>query len=261
MRWGLNQINVFEMAAPKKAIILVAGPGTRLRPVTDNTPKCLIKLNDRPILVNALEILEKVGIEEVILVIGYLGEMIKEAIGQNVGKMKINYVENKIFDKTNNSYSLWLSVKDLDEPLLILEGDVFFEDNLLEEFMQDPREDLTIVEKYNPDLDGTFVDIDSNNLVLSWTHKKNRPKNFKIENKYKTVNIHKVSSKFLIRWLKPTLKKLVDETGGKEPIETMFKDIIEKGGKINTFHTKGMKWFEIDDIKDLKKAKEIFKHV
>ena len=119
-----------------KAIILVAGRGTRLKPLTDTIPKCLTEVNGKPILFNALEHLEKNKIEETILVVGYLRDKIEERIGNFFGNMKITYVKNDIYDKTNTSYSLWLALKDLliDDSLLVLEGDVFFEEELLKRF-------------------------------------------------------------------------------------------------------------------------------
>lgn len=248
------------MGSPEKAIILVAGMGTRLKPFTDNIPKCLTEVNGKPIIINALEKLEKSNIKETILVIGYLGDEIKKTIGNNFGNMKITYVDNPIYDKTNTSYSLWLAMKDLKENLLILEGDVFFEEKLLNDFLNHEREDLTIVEKYNPDLDGTFVELDKSNIVTDWIHKNDRSNDFVIEDKHKTVNIHKFSRTFVEEWLIPHLKKHVDENGGKSPLENVFRDIIKNQGKIQAFNAK-TKWFEVDNIQDLKKAEEIFKNV
>lgn len=247
------------MLKPKKAIILAAGLGTRLRPLTDKIPKSLIEINGKTILVNALEKLEKNNIKEVILVVGYLKNKIKEKVGDRFGKIKITYIENDIYDKTNNSYSLWLGLKDLNEDVLIMEGDIFFENKLLKEFLEDERENLTIVEKYNPNLDGTFVELGSKYIVLDWVHKKDRPKRFTLEDKYKTVNIHKFSSIFIKEWIIPILKSHITKKQGREPIETIFNRIIKNKGKIYAFKNRGAKWFEIDDINDLERAQEIFK--
>ncbi len=246
------------MTNPKKAIILVAGQGIRMKPPTDKMPKCLIEIKGRTILANALASLEKNNIKETILVVGYLKDKIEGVIGNNLGWMKISYVENSLYHKTNNSYSLWLAIKDLAEDLLILEGDVFFEEELLKEFIKDKRENLTIVEKYNPDLDGTFVEIGEGQRVLSWIHKKDRPKGFTLEDKYKTVNVHKFSASFIEQWIIPILKKHIDETGGKEPIEFIFSEIIKNKGRIDAFNTKGRPWVEIDEASDLKKANQTF---
>jgi choline kinase len=247
------------MVKPKKAIILIAGQGTRMRPLTYETPKCLIEINKKTILVNALENLEQNNIDEVILVVGYLKDKIKEAIGKKFGKMNIRYVDNDLYNETNNSYSLWLALKNFNEDLLLLEGDIYFEEKLLREFLRDKRENLTIVEKYNPNLDGTFVEIREDKSVLKWIHKDDRQEGFTLKDKYKTVNIHKFSAAFIKERIIPILEKHIQETNGKEPIEFIFSELIKNKGEIYAFEISKEKWVEIDDANDLKRAKEIFK--
>lgn len=230
-----------------------------MKPLTNRIPKCLTEINGIPILVNTLNNLEKKGIKEIILVVGYLENTIRQKIGKEFGRIKINYVVNSIYDRTNTSYSLWLAVKDLNEPILILEGDVFFENNLIEKFLADKRSDLTILERYNSNLDGSFVSLDKDKIVTSWVHKKDRPEGFTLEDKYKTVNIHKFSKNFVNKWLIPFLRQHVKENNGESPLEFVFRDIIKEGGIIEGFVTND-KWFEIDDIKDLKIAEKIFKN-
>lgn len=247
------------MINPKKAILLIAGQGTRLKPLTETMPKCLVEVNGKAILVNALENLSRCNVEESILVVGYLKEKIKEKIGKELNGMKITYIDNDLYEQTNNTYSLWLAIKNLHEDLLILEGDVFFEEKLLKEFMKDERENLTIVERYNPILDGTFVEVGEEQKITSWIHKKDRPVGFIPENKYKTVNIHKFSGNFITNFLLPILERHIKDKNGKEPIESMFRDIIKGHKEIYAFEVKRSLWIEIDDIKDLKRAEEIFK--
>ncbi len=244
-----------------KAIILVAGLGTRLRPITDKIPKCLVKVNGKTILEDALDGLEKNNVEEAILVVGYLKDQVKQAIGNQFGKMRISYVDNDIYDKTNNSYSLWLAIKDLIEPLLILEGDVVFENKLLENFLADPRENLSILEKYNSNLDGSFVNLDQSQRIVEVIHKKDRPEGFTLEDKYKTVNIHKFSSQFVENYLKPVLAKYSQEGGENEPIERVLNELVQGEAEIAGFETNGLKWFEIDDAQDLAKAEDLFKDI
>ena len=246
------------MKIPSKAIILVAGRGTRLKPLTDKVHKCLTKVNDTPILFNALRHLQNNGVREVILVVGYLGEQIRREVGQKFGKIKVSYVNNPIYFKTNTGYSLWLAMKKIEESILILEGDVFFEGSLLKKFLLDSRENLTVLEKYNSTLDGTFVSLGENFLVVDWVHKKDRPEGFTVEDKYKTVNIYKFSKNFVEKWLKPFLAEHATKLEGVSPVEFVFRDIIAAGGKIEGCVT-NLKWFEIDDIKDLRIAEEIFK--
>jgi histidinol-phosphate/aromatic aminotransferase/cobyric acid decarboxylase-like protein/choline kinase len=244
-----------------KSIILVAGMGTRLKPLTNEVPKCLTEVNGKPILINMLENLEKVGVEETILVIGHLGEKIMNQIGNSFGKMKISYVRNDIYDKTSTSYSLWLALKNLaiENYLLVLEGDVFFEQKLLKDFLNYGALNSTIVQKYNPDLDGSFVDI-RQGKVIDWIHKSRREQGFKIEDKFKTVNIHRFNKDFLENFLKPNLQKSINQTNGTDPIEYVMQDIVkEKKAEIYSFEANDLKWFEIDDLNELKIAEDIFK--
>ena len=232
-----------------KAIILSAGKGTRLRPLTTKIPKCLVEVNGKSILQNALENLSKNDVSEVIIVEGYLGEKIIEKFGYKFNNMVIKYVKQKDLDNTSSSYALWLGLGSLDlkenEDLLILEGDVFFEETLLSNFIKSDDKNSTIVERYNPNLDGSFVEVSERN-VIDWIHKSKRDKNFKIENKFKTVNIHKFSSDFVNNNIRPVIKKHIEEKFGTEPLEYVMQDIVLNGKeRIKNFETNGMKWFEI----------------
>jgi histidinol-phosphate/aromatic aminotransferase/cobyric acid decarboxylase-like protein/choline kinase len=242
-----------------KAIILVAGRGSRLKPLTDKTHKCLTEVNGKSILKNALEILNESRIKEVILVIGYLGEQIKSNVGDGFKNLRIKYVEQDRVGETNNGYALWLATKDIGEDVLIIEGDVFFEKKLLEDFLNSPQKNSTIVEAYNENLDGSFVDL-REGFVVDWVHKSKRPQEFKIEDKYKTVNIHKFDEKFFREIFFPYLDRHIKEGKEGEPIECVMQDIVKNYPKeIFAFETKKLKWFEIDDLKDLKIAEKIFK--
>lgn len=243
-----------------EAVILVAGIGIRLKPLTDNVPKCLTEVCGKAILDNGLEILEQNGIKRTTLVIGYLGDKIRERIGDKFGDMDIRYVENKIYSKTNTSHSLFLAIKDLnlDSALLILEGDVFFENRLLIKFLSNEFLTSTVVQKYNPNLDGSFVEV-KETVVVDWIHKNKRKRDFTIEDKFKTVNIHKFNSPFVNNLLKPVLEQHAEKEEGKEPIEYILQDIVTKrDGIIHAFETGDLKWFEIDDANDLKIAEAIF---
>ena len=114
-----------------KAIILAAGMGTRLLPITLSVPKCLVPVNSKPILEHQLDALLKAGVRDTILVVGYLSELIFDKYGTRYGGMNIHYVRNQIYDRTNNLYSLWLARLHLDNQVLLLEGDLFFEAELL----------------------------------------------------------------------------------------------------------------------------------
>lgn len=249
------------MKNPKKAIILAAGRGTRLKPLTDKTHKCLTRINGIPILVNALTNLDKCGFEECLVVVGYLNKQIKREIGLiRFNNLNVRFVHNPIYLNTHTSYSLWLALKEIEEDVIIMEGDVFFERSMLENLIKFDFENSTVLEKYNPTLDGTFVSISGDNIVTDWIHKKDRPAGFTIEDKYKTVNIHRFSKKFIANKITPILNKHIIEQGGSRPMECLFGDLVREGEVIHGYITKE-KWFEIDTIEDLQIAENIFKDV
>lgn len=246
----------------KKAIILVAGMGSRLKPRTLTTHKCLTKVNGTPILINALSLLNKSGVKKTVLVVGYLGEEIKKEIGTNYNGMEIGYTENEIYADTNTSYSLKKGLEAVDsyDTLYILEGDVFFDEGLINRLDRDDHENITMVEAYEPRLDGTFVELSDDGFVVDWTHKSMREEGYCLEDKYKTINIHKFTDKFIREILYPCVDQMCSETQGKAPLENVMRTIVrERKSSIYGLDADGQRWFEIDDENELKIAEKMFR--
>lgn len=245
----------------REAIILVAGMGTRLKPLTLENHKCLTKVNGREIVFNALDILSGYGIAKVTLVVGYLADTIKEAIGDSYKGMSIEYTLNDIYDKTNTSYSLQLGLRNLGEydELYILEGDVFFSKELFDALVSDTHPDATLLEPYREDLDGTFVALGDDGFVCDWTHKSMREEGYTLSDKYKTINLHKFKRSFVDDVLTPAVDRICEEKSGKDPLENVMREIV-RADKKAVFGTLsgGCRWYEIDDLADLKRAEEIF---
>lgn len=244
-----------------KAIILVAGKGTRLKPLTEKNHKCLTEVCGVPILENALLNLKSVGVEEVTLVVGYLKGQIRDRIGNDWNGLKIKYAENDDFDRTNTSRSLYegLSVQGGEEDCLILEGDVFFELNVLKKVLDSKSIAATVLEPYNETLDGTFAEINANSFVVDWVHKSARKEGYTVEDKFKTVNIHYFSKDFIKCDVLPELQKSLDRANGTEPIEYIMQRIVNtKNDAVEAIVLNGEKWFEVDDVNDLKIAEKIF---
>jgi len=110
----------------ESAVILAAGSGTRLKPLTDHSPKCLTEINSIPILINALENLDNLGIKNCTVVAGYFSEKIFKAIGSSFRNVQVSYILNEHYASTNDMYSLWLARHLLERGVLLLEGDIFF---------------------------------------------------------------------------------------------------------------------------------------
>lgn len=240
-----------------RAVVLVAGRGSRLRDRTARIPKCLVDVNGTPILVSALERLEAAGVCEALLVVGYLADMVRRRLGTALGRMRISYRENRDFQNTNTSRSLWLGLDGMDEDILVLEGDVVFDQHVLDDFLVSPHVDATLVQRWNPALDGSVVQVDADGSVHAWVHKKDRPPGFSLAGTYKTVNIHRFSRRFVRERLRPALWAEVTTDGGREPIETSFARIVQEGGRIHAVEVCG-RWCEIDDEADLRTAEAMF---
>lgn len=110
----------------KKAIILNAGESRRLRPLTDDMPKCLLKLNNTTILEHQLNSLKELGILEIVLVVGYHSEMIIQKVEESWFDSTPTFVYNPIYHKTNTVYSLWLARNEMNKDFIFLNGDVVF---------------------------------------------------------------------------------------------------------------------------------------
>ncbi len=118
-----------------KALILAAGYGKRLRPITDKIPKSMVEVNGTPLLVNALHNLTEVGITQIGIVVGHMADYIRDAIGKKFNGAEITYYENPRYLETNNIYSLYKALDFFDDDSLMLECDIFYRTQLLRELL------------------------------------------------------------------------------------------------------------------------------
>lgn len=241
------------------AIILAAGMGKRLKELTRNNTKCMVKVNGVTLIERVLRQLDKLNLSKVVLVVGYEGEKLKEYVSTLEISTPISYVNNPIYDKTNNIYSLMLA-KDylLEDDTILLESDIIFEDGVLEEMINDQRDTLALVDKYESWMDGTCVTLSENDDIVDFISKRNFA--YKdIDSYYKTVNVYKFSRHFSQTHYVPFLEAYAKALGNNEYYEqvlrviTMLDDPEIKAKKLH-----GQRWYEIDDIQDLDIAESLF---
>lgn len=246
----------------RRAVILSAGLGTRLQPLTNEHPKCLTEVHGKSILWNMLEALQKAGVNETTIVVGHLKEKIQEVVGLSFLGMKIKYAVNADFQTTNTSFSLSLGLAAADfalmDTVLVLEGDVFFDAGLIERILEEEEENVTVVEKYSPLLDGSFVAVEGD-WVRDWIHKSKRKEGFTLEDKFKTVNIHKFSGTFVHETLLPTLETFLNAGQLKAPLEYVMEEIVSQHKSlIKALLPNPYRWFEIDNSEELAHAHHLF---
>lgn len=242
-----------------QAIILAAGMGKRLKDLTKDRTKCMVEVNGVTLIERMLLQLDKLGLSRIIVVVGYKAEKLVEYVSSLKINTPIEYVNNDIYYKTNNIYSLYLARSYLlEEDTILLESDLIFEDGVLKKLIDDPYPSLALVAKYESWMDGTVVTIDEENNIKSFLTKKD----FKFEDikdYYKTVNIYKFSKKFSNTHYVPFLEAYSKALGNNEYYEQVLKVIsLLDRPEIKAAILDDETWYEIDDVQDLDIAESIF---
>ncbi len=242
-----------------QAIILAAGMGKRLKNLTANNTKCMVKVNGVPMIDRVLRQLDAHRLSRIILVVGYEGEKLKAHVRSLPIFTPVDFVDNPIYDKTNNIYSLALAKRQLcAEDTLLLESDLIFEDSVLDLLLDDPRPNLALVDKYESWMDGTCVLLDENDGIDSFVPKKSFRYD-EISRYYKTVNIYKFSKEFSQKQYVPFLNAYVKALGENEYYEQVLRVItMLNHTTLRAKRLEGQRWYEIDDVQDLDIAESIF---
>lgn len=242
-----------------QGIILAAGMGKRLKELTADNTKCMVKVNGVTLIDRMLHQLEKLGLSRVVIVVGYQGQKLKNYIATLDLHIPIAYVENPIYEQTNNIYSLWLARGYLlQEDTLLLESDIIFEDSVIQALAEDPRDTLALVDKYESWMDGTVVKLGACDSIQAFIP----GRNFDFSEKdqyYKTVNLYKFSKIFSQKYYVPFLEAYSSALGNNEYYEQVLRVIaLLDDPCIHAKRLSGQKWYEIDDILDLDVASSIF---
>jgi NDP-sugar pyrophosphorylase family protein len=149
----------------RTALLLAAGLGSRLAPMTDALPKCLVSVGGVPILERLARALDTHGFERLVIVTGYKAEAIRGYLGERFGSIAVEYIVSPLFETTNNIYSLWLARYLIDEPFLLVESDVVFDEQLLAPLLQTDR---IAVSRQLPWMSGTTVTLDGDGNVSAF---------------------------------------------------------------------------------------------
>ena len=233
--------------------------GKRLKELTQDNTKCMVKVNGVRLIDRALSQLAKLNLKRTVIVTGYEGAKLRKHVGRKWDGMRIDYVDNPIYDKTNNIYSLALAADELaKDDTLLLESDIIFEDTVLSKVLDCPNPNVAVVDAFQSWMDGTCVTIDENNLIKRFVPKKDFVYE-EIPSYYKTVNIYKFSKEFSRSDYVPFLKAYTKALGENEYYEQVLRVIalLDKP-LMHALPLSGEKWYEIDDIQDLDIAESMF---
>lgn len=242
-----------------QAIILAAGLGKRLGNLTQNNTKCMVEIHGKTLIERSLDNLSMAGVTRVVLVIGYEGQKVIDLLGDSYANMELVYVENPIYDKTNNIYSLYLAKDYLtDRDTILLESDLIYDGEILNKLIASDEPNLAVVAKYESWMDGTVVTLDDKNNIKSFIPKSHFDYQ-QLDKYYKTVNIYKLSKNFCSSHYVPFLEAYCKALGHNEYYEQVLRVItLLENSDLKAFKIDTEKWYEIDDIQDYNNAETVF---
>lgn len=244
-----------------QAIMLAAGKGSRLGKYTKNNTKCMLNVHGKTLLERAVDSLLEADIRDFIIVLGYKGENVKEYIEEKELDKKINiiYINNDVYDTTNNIYSLYLAKDYLaKDDTILLESDLIYDTSIVKKLVDSKYESAAVVAKYEEWMDGTVVTLNDDNTISSFVEKKDFDYN-DVNKYYKTVNIYKFSKEFSKRFYLPFLESYIKAYGNNDYYELVLKVISGlKEAELHGLQLNGEDWYEIDDCQDYDIAKAIF---
>ncbi len=236
----------------RTALLLAAGTGSRLSPLTDSTPKCLVEVNGIPILERLIRSLRSHGFKRLVVVVGHLSDVVQDYLGSRYAGIEITYVASPRYKTTNNIYSLWLAGKVIDEPFLLIESDLVFHSELLKPMLQPDR---IAVSKRLPWMNGTTVTLNKRQqLDALWLGAVNRND----ADHFKTVNIYSFScSTWQSIWER--LDRHISAKKVKGYYESVFAELVaEKNLTFAPVFFDANRWYEIDTLEDLSAAEKMF---
>jgi len=234
------------------ALLLAAGTGIRLQPLTLTVPKCLTEVGGVPILERLVNNLKAQGFERLIVVIGHLGDHIQEFLQQHSDDMQIDFIINPDYRTSNNIYSLWLARHQIREPFLLVESDLVFETRMLDDMLQP---DKMAISNILPWMKGTTVELGFERRVTAFRRGSDRCDD---AHQYKTVNLYSLS---LNSWnkIEKRLHRYISEGRLSEYYEVVFGEMIADDSlSFDAVFFDAKRWYEIDTMADLRAAEDQF---
>ncbi|MDA9902978.1 phosphocholine cytidylyltransferase family protein [Gammaproteobacteria bacterium] len=238
-----------------KAIILAAGVGSRIRPFTDNCPKSLLKINGKTILEMMLSHIKTCGINEVIFVLGYLQDQIKDYVKIQFPDLIVQFITNEKYEVTNTGYSLMLT-KDFvkNSTFIKFDADVVFDINILKTLIASEYDNCLCIDKnINLDAEEIKVIIKDDNRVVKASKTVNP-----LDAIGESIGIEKISGETAHTLFNDLELMMKDEQYHQEYYEAAYERLIEKDVPFYALDISGLRWTEIDTKEDFMLARKIF---
>lgn len=235
-----------------KSIILAAGIGKRLRPITNHTPKCLIEFNGKALIDNYFNSFHECGIKEVVLVVGYLSETLEKKLGDRYLDIDVKYIHNKDYAFSNSAYSLWLAKDEISEKSFILaDSDILFDRRILRRLVNSRYENCLVVDSVFEET-GEEVKVVGEVSIVKQMGKKIADRSKLIG---ESLGLYKFSKKVTSLLLGGT-EKYLNIHGRTAEYEDALNSILALF-EMHYITTQGLPWIDIDSAEDLQKANRL----
>lgn len=242
-----------------QSIILAAGLGSRLGELTKECTKCMVKINGITLIERMLRQLDRYGMDRIIIVTGYKGDILKDYVQNLRINTPVVFVDNSDYRHTNNIYSLWLTREFLEEmDSLVLESDMIFEDRVIEKTLAIDNGCGTFVARPRPWMDGSIVKLDKDNNIVYFVDDE-EVKRIDPSYYHKIVSIYKFKKRYVSEKYMTYLNEYVKKNKDNNLYESLLKVIdldVEK--KIPAEILDEEQWYEINDIQDMDIAESMF---
>jgi len=236
-----------------KAVILAAGIASRLRPLTDDTPKCLLKVGEKSILELTIDNIIANDIHDVIIVTGYLQEKIKNFVSNKYPDLNVTYIYNEVYESTNNIYSLWLTKESLSgDEMLLMDSDIIFDKEIITKLLASEYESCLALKQHDVQDEEIKVKVNENGRVLEIG--KEVPLQDAIG---ESIGIEKFGAETLSQLFTIMDRKIVVEKNVNQFYEAAFQELADNGANIYTVDTTDYICMEIDTAADLEAARLI----
>jgi len=237
-----------------RVILLAAGAATRLKPLTAETPKCLLSVGTRSIVSRTVQLMADRGLRRFSVVDGFCGDKLRAALTHEFPSDWFCFVRNELYDTTNNAYSLMLARTTEPEAILLLDSDVLFDPGVLDRLLTCPHPNrLGVRNRGGIGAEEMKVTVGSNGRIVTIS-KHGEPRRALGE----SIGVHVFSAELAARLFRTLERRQRVEERTDEYYEASFQELIEAGEEIYPVSLDELRSMEVDTPEDLARAREIF---
>ena len=226
---------------------------SRLRPLTEHTPKCLLGIGERPLLQRSIDALIQGGVRDFVIVTGYLHEQIEQFVAKTYGDdINVEFIHNEVFDSTNNIYSLWLARKAVDgKDFLLLDSDLLYDPRIIERVTRCDSDNVLTLIRHDLGEEEMKVVCDAQDTIKEISKTCN-PDDAAGE----SLGIEKIGAAYSEALFKELETMMLKEHLENKFYELAFERLIPQGHSYKVVDVTEYFSCELDTVEDFENAKE-----